>query len=252
MNTQRTSEDFRLLRVTSGIFGSITLLADVITIMLFMRDLFAGRLLTDAATIASHLVITAIVFTLGLLLLSYARRGAAAFESIIQLFSWLYISLSAMLLVLIAYLSFTGELGAADAYSSLLILAIIIAGLGILTASSIRRPLRNFAIPYMIVAALQASVWVYVIMISEFGELQSSLSRSMMLFIVTGGFIVMFLNEDRYAEYQDQIVWIASGAIVLLVGLFLVIARGWGASLIGVVILVALLGLLWWYIERHV
>lgn len=73
-----------------------------------------------------------------------------------------------------------------------------------------------------------------------------------MLFIVTGGFIVMFLNEDRYAEYQDQIVWIASGAIVLLVGLFLVIARGWGASLIGVVILVALLGLLWWYIERHV
>lgn len=222
MSNQTSGNGNETLQLSAGVFGAITILADVITIILFLRDAITGALLVDINTLTPRLLITAALFTLGLILLSYARSSSKAFEWIIRVFAWCYIALAATLLILVASLLIVGDSGGFDAYAGLLVLVVVIAGLGLITAFSVNYPVWNFAIPFMLAAAFQAFLWVYLVFDNNADLLAKSLIEILAPFLLTSALILVLLFQDRLVVNQNARLIGTVGIVALLAAAFLV------------------------------
>jgi hypothetical protein len=218
MDSSNSAQGNSLLRLTTGILGSITLVADVLTIALFLRDVFSGNLLQDSNAITSRLLVTTVIFTLGILLITYARSSVPGFTKVTIFFAWSYITLSAILFAIISYTYVLGTSTEIVPFISLLILVILISGLGSITAISVNYQLRYFAIPYMLVAVLQALCWLFVISIGRLNQLNLSLVISIGLFVLSGTFIFLFLNEHRVERSTRMLVAIIGATLSFIFG----------------------------------
>ena len=176
--------------------SSVAFVADLITIVLFIKDLLVNGENKNGLT---QVIIIVFIFAFAFLLLLYSKSEyGKSVEIIMSIFGWSYVVFSAFVLVIFSiyfingfHYSFFEYLG----YSSIII---IIAFLGIGIIRAIDRRMKYFSIPYMIVALIQIITWVVKIYNHELftGDFWTFVG-TLFLFILSSSFVLGLINYDR-------------------------------------------------------
>jgi hypothetical protein len=130
--------------------------------------------------------------------------------------------LAATLLTLVSLLFVFGGSSAIDTYVSLMVLVIVVFGLGLITAFSVNYPIRNFAIPFMLAATLQAFMWVYMVFDNSLEILTTSFIQILAPFLLTSAIILILLFQDRWPADQNSKLIITISVVALFAAAFLI------------------------------
>jgi hypothetical protein len=180
----------------SGVVSVLAFVADLITIGLFVSQLFSGTSAISTTTAFAHIgwIIVLFLFAGGLFL--YSRNEADALDKIAAVFAWCYIVLAGLVLALVSqtyvyewHPSLAGLLGYAA-------LVGFISGLGYSIAYTVGSRSRYFSVPFMLVALEQALFWI--LRIANYGlSLSWAFALNLLVFVFTGLLVLFFLRTDE-------------------------------------------------------
>jgi hypothetical protein len=166
-----------------NVVATIGFFADLITIGIFIRDLFIGGLNEDSL---SHIVIIVIIFLFSYLLLTYSKSEQGRdINNLISLFGWIYVVFSAAILGIFSYYFLNGFNYSFGQYISYYVIVVFIVGLGLLIFGLLDKDFKYLSIPFLLVAVEQIVIWVIKLLTP------GPISENVWVFI--GGVLLFFL-----------------------------------------------------------
>ena len=184
----------KTLRKVSGIFTILTILADLITIGLYLNYVFMGVVPLNIESAFPWILIIVVIFIFSMLLSAYSEHNNVL-DGIIGVFSWLYVILAAMLFAVISKRFITEANYGIYEYIGYIFLIILISGLGFLISFMTDKPLRNFTIPFMLVGLYQIILWILLFLNPQNIVFNLTFFGNSLLLGVVGCFIVFCWNN---------------------------------------------------------
>ena len=185
----------RIARITSG----VAFFADLITVAIFLRNLFEKGTIVSFGNALSQVAIIVTIFVFAFALLIYSRVDFKDFDGLVWLFSCLYIAFSSAIFAIISYRFIVYgdyDLGEFIGYGLLILL---IAGLGHSVASLIEKPTEYFAVPFMLVALEQIGLLVVQIFTRKALSFFSWVFiGNLLFFIYCSLFILFFIGFEKF------------------------------------------------------
>lgn len=187
-----------ILKQFSAVVAIIAFIADLITILLFAKDLlFRIEYITFETTITKTFVI-ALIFTFAILLFNYSREISKELEGIVMVFGWLYIILAALIFMIVSFRFIMLENYGFGEFLGYPLLIIFIAGLGWGIVKIVEGNVKYFSIPFMIVALEQIVLWVIKILAGFDILFTGTFLGNLLIFVIVGLMILFFLQQDEW------------------------------------------------------
>jgi len=181
----------------SAMVSVIAFVADLITVLLFIKDLLFGyELITFTSTI-SQIFVIALIFAFAFLLFNYSREADNGISEVVGIFGWLYIILAALIFMIVSYrFVMIGDYGFGE-FIGYPFLVIAVGGLGYSITKNVDGNTKNFSIPFMVVALEQIVLWIIKILI---GGLSFSWAfvGNIIHFIIAGAIVLVLLTVDNW------------------------------------------------------
>lgn len=190
----KTQQD-RSLKRFSGIISSIAFIADIVTVILFLRDIFLGTNSLTFSSISARVTVIIAVFVFAVVLLFYAREEQDNLTGIVIFFAWLYVVLAAVIFGIVSYQFIQIADYSFWEFSGYLFLIILVAGLGFILSQIADSVTKNFSIPFMLVALEQILLWLYKILQWETFKFDWTFLGNLFYFVFAGVLIVVFIYE---------------------------------------------------------
>jgi len=184
----------KTLRKVSGIFTILTILADLITIGLYLNYVFMGVVPLNIESAFPWILIIVVIFIFSMLLSAYSEHNNVL-DGIIGVFSWLYVILAAMLFAVISKRFIAEANYGIYEYLGYIFLIILISGLGFLLSFMTDKSLRNFTIPFMLVGLYQIILWILLFLNPQNIVFNLTFFGNSLLLGVVGCFIVFCWNN---------------------------------------------------------
>jgi hypothetical protein len=192
-----TKKDENLtLKQFSAVVSVIAFAADLITVLLFVRDLLFG-FLSFGSTFPQVLLI-ALFFTFAILLFNYSREISKDLEGIVKMFGWLYVILAALIFMIVSFRFIMREDYGFGEFIGYPLLVIAIAGLGFVVTKNVEGNVKYFSIPFMVVALEQIGLWVIKILAGYGIFFSLTFFGNLLIFIIVGLIILFFLQSDEW------------------------------------------------------
>lgn len=191
------------LRKISGIVSAIAFVADLITIILFIRDLVQGNAPASISSSLAKVVLIMAVFAFAFLLLHYSRQEFESLDRIVWIFGWLYISLSAALFGVISYYFIMEEGQTPGEFIGCVLLIGLITGLGSSVTLFVGERVDYFSIPFMLVALEQIVLWLFRIFSQRHISFNLGFIGNLLLFVYAGLIILFFILS--FQKFQKKI-----------------------------------------------
>jgi hypothetical protein len=215
------------LRSIAKVVAGIAFIANLLTVILFIRDLFFGNVGITFDKALAQVAIIFLVFIFSLLLLMFSREESAtpSLDLVASLFSWLYIMFAALIfgIVSLRFIYYANySLGEFVGYT---VLIAFIAGLGYSLATAVRAgqqerevptspvesqagTYRNwkfddhyFAVPFMAVALVQIVLWVVIIFTGQpLTFFSLTFIGNLLLFVYAGLFVIFFIGYKKFRD----------------------------------------------------
>jgi len=184
----------KTLRKVSGIFTILTILADLITIGLYLNYVFIGVVPLNIESAFPWILIIVVIFIFSMLLSEYSEHNNVL-DGIIGVFGWLYVILAAMLFAVISKRFIAEANYGIYEYLGYIFLIILISGLGFLISIMTGKPLRNFTIPFMLVGLYQIILWILLFLNPQDIVFNLTFIGNSLLLGVVGCFITFCWNN---------------------------------------------------------
>jgi len=184
----------KTLRKVSGIFTILTILADLITIGLYLNYVFMGVVPLNIESAFPWILIIVVIFIFSMLLSAYSEHNNVL-DGIIGVFSWLYVILAAMLFAVISKRFIAEANYGIYEYLGYIFLIILISGLGFLISFMTDKSLRNFTIPFMLVGLYQIILWILLFLNPQNIVFNLTFFGNSLLLGVVGCFIIFCWNN---------------------------------------------------------
>jgi hypothetical protein len=186
------------LKQFSAVVSIIAFIADLITVLVFVKDLlFNFDFLSFESTI-SQIFIIALIFTFAILLFNYSREINKGLEGVVKMFGWLYVILAALIFMIVSFRFIMGEDYGFGEFIGYPLLVISIAGLGFGVTKNVEGNTKYFSIPFMIVALEQIALWVIKILVGYGLLFTLPFFGNLLLFVIVGLIILFFLQQDEW------------------------------------------------------
>jgi hypothetical protein len=188
------------LRKISGIFGLLAILADVITILLFLKDLFVDETQIELKYISTQVILIILIFTVAFILGTFALKSdwKDEIKTVLVLFSWIYIIISAIIFISVSARFILLCNYTIIEYFGMVGLIILVTFLALFISLSVDKGNQSFTIPYMIVIICQIGLFTYNFFTRQHLQFDLFFLGNAVLFILTTIFvIVMILVFDR-------------------------------------------------------
>ena len=179
----------------SAMVSIVAFVADLITVLLFIKDLLFGyELITFTSTISQVFVI-ALIFTFAFLLFNYSREADNGIAGVVNIFGWLYIILAALIFMIVSYrFVMIGDYSFGE-FIGYPFLVIAVGGLGYSITKNVDGNTKNFSIPFMLVALEQIVLWVIKILIGGI-SFSWAFAGNIVHFIIAGAIVLVLLTVD--------------------------------------------------------
>jgi len=191
----KKTEDTTLKQFSAGV-AIIAFIADLITILLFIKDLLFIPEFLSFRSAFSQLFVIALIFTFAILLFNYSREINKGLEGTVIMFGWLYIILAALIFMIVSFrfiMLQDYDFGEFIGYPSLVV---FIAGLGWGVTKNVEGNTKYFSIPFMIVALAQIALWIIKLIIGY--EIDLTFMGNLLIFVIVGLIILFFLQQDEW------------------------------------------------------
>ena len=197
------------IKPTARIGSYLAFLADLITICLFVKDIFVKDLsqqtiISEKAFLQIASII--VIFLFAILLWFYSKIDDRRHKFLYQMFSWFYVVFSALILGMISYRFMTETSYGIGEFLGYIFLVFLVCGLGlgISLFNKVNR-LDWFSIPFMIVAFEQIALWIIKINSRQYEFNWFSFGNLFLLVIVVLiVFILLHVNNWRKPYSSDK------------------------------------------------
>ncbi|WP_319506461.1 hypothetical protein [uncultured Methanolobus sp.] len=153
-------EKDKYLKILSGMGAVLSISGSLVTVGLFLKNLYYGVVPFNIESAFPWLFAIVLIFMFSMLLYQMASADSEVLDTIIIIFSWLYVILSALMFVVISkQFIIEANYGIYD-YIGYIFVIFLIAGLGFIISMMIGNSLHNFSIPFMLVGLYQILLWV--------------------------------------------------------------------------------------------
>lgn len=187
--------DTKDLRKISGFFGILAIIADIITIILFLKDIFIDKSQTEFKFISTQVILIVLIFIAAMILGTIALKSSwqAEVKKVLVFFSWTYIIISALIFVLVSHRFIIECNYSLIEYFGMIGLIVLVTYLALFIASSIDKGNQAFAIPYMIVILWQIGLFTYNFFTREHLNFDLYFIGNALLFILTTFFVIVLI-----------------------------------------------------------
>jgi hypothetical protein len=172
--------------------------ADLITIALFLRDLFIGNPPIPFSSTLSRVALIVTIFAFAYLLLMYSRQAYESLDAIIWVFSWLYIVFASAVFALVAYRFLVEANYGPGEFVGYIALIALIAWLGFMVALINKKRTGYFSVPFMLVALEQMVVWIVLISSRRPISFNLTFVGNLLLFVYASTFVLFFIVMARW------------------------------------------------------
>jgi len=192
------------VETATGICAVIVFVANVITVISFVRDILTGDLLIFSENSFSRTLVIVVFFAFALALFIYSRNRNRVMDSLIWVFAWIYIICSALIFAQISYYFLLapvfGNSYTFYDYLSYITMIMSICALGTIMSMVARKSIKYFAIPFMLIAVEHALIWVFLVNTGVRIVFDQGFAGNMVLFILAGLTTVFYLAESLLEE----------------------------------------------------
>jgi hypothetical protein len=195
------------LRRVSGIFGILAIIADIITIILFLKDIFVDGSHIEFKYISTQIIFIVFIFSVALIFGFKAMKSDwhDKIKEIGSMFSWIYIILSATIFILVSYRFIIDCDYTLIEYVSMLGLIFLITFLALFIAFKIDRQNPAFAIPYMLVFLWQISLFLYNFILRNHFDFTWYFVGNIMLLTITTLFLFFLVYEYDFDDHAFKL-----------------------------------------------
>lgn len=136
----------------------VAFIADLITISIFIKDLFVGGLNKGGL---SQVIIIVLIFAFGFFLLLYSKSEFVKnIDQIVNAFGWIYVVFGAFILAIFSWYFFNYFQYSFGAFIGYTFIILLITALGVLLVGNVSYSLKTLTIPFLIVALEQIVLMV--------------------------------------------------------------------------------------------
>lgn len=190
------------LRRTLGIFSIIALIADITTILVFLKDIFIDQNQLEFKFISTQILFILFIFSIAIFFGYQALKSdwENSYKQIGSFFCWIYIFLSALILATVSYRFIILCNYSFVEYIGMIGLIILITSLALYISYKLKNHNPSFAIPYMLVFLYQILLFLYNFISHKNFDLSWYFCSNFILLTLTALFLAYLISEYDYDE----------------------------------------------------